>query len=293
MKMEYTSWNRRCFLKLYKIISVGEGRSFECALQFAVTNESILYGASFVGFPSAAWAVDAALCGQKRVIIEAKKSYELWPGPLRHFERKVGRFNHMILLPKSVVLNDDDTIKIIVVDWSGDIKQAVGKYMAKKFHLPWEWVDDYYDIFRKEELTVISDPEIGGQIPTGAVRLFGGHAGNLTQEDVDETVSQAVQEGRLKIPASVVRGSYAPGVSLQEYLKINAQVFATQVAAVKPLHDPADKETLNPAIAMDRIPYPAQSHAIQGIVKLLKKQDTAILCGDMGTGSVRRSAIRA
>jgi hypothetical protein len=267
---------------MYKIITKGEGRNFECALQFAIINENALYGASFVGFPSAAWAVDAALCSQNHINIETnEKSYVLWSGALRHFERKVGRFNHILVLPK---FNENDPSRVIVIDWEGNIKQAVGRYMAKKFHLPAEWVPDYYDVFRKESLTVIFDPELGGPIPTGAVRLFGGHAGNLMQEDVDEIISKALRNGKLKIPPSDIRGSYESGVSLQEYLKLNAHVFATQVAAVKPLHDPADKELLNPAIVMDRIPYPSQAHTIAGCAKLLKKQKTAILCGDMGTG---------
>jgi len=277
---------------LHKIISKGEGRNFECVLHFSIINEATLYGASFVGFPSAAWAVDAALCGRRSITVETdKKSYDLWPGSLRHFERKIGRLHHVLALPDAIAINEDPAY-VIVVDWAGDIKQAVGKYMARKFYLPWEWVSDYYDIFRKETLTIISDPEISGPTPTGAVRIFGSHAGNLTQEEVDETISKALNSGRLKIPPSGISGNYVSGASLQEYLKLNAQVFATQVAAVKPLHDPADKEILNPAIAMDRIPYPSQAHTITGLVKLLKKQKTAICCGDMGTGSVRRSAIR-
>lgn len=269
-----------------RIITQGEGRNFSCALHFAITDGLNLYGASFVGFQSAVWAVDAALCAQRRVIVETHdETHELYPVTLRHFEKKVGRLNHMLVLPKSIVINDE-VVPVVVVDWAGDIREAVGKYLAKRFYLPWEWVKDYYDIFRIEELAIISNPEYGGPVPTGAVRIFvpGDYRGILTQEDVDKEVAKALQEGRLRVPPSVVRGRYAQDITLQEYLRLNAQVFATQVAAVKPLHDPLAGEQLNPAIAMDRIPYPSQAHAIAGLVKLLKKQRTAILCGDMGTG---------
>jgi hypothetical protein len=90
-----------------------------------------------------------------------------------------------------------------------------------------------------------------------------------------------------------VVGVYTEGDSLQDYLKTNAQVFAKQVDQIKPLYNPAEVTKINPAIAMDRIPFPVQAHAIQAITTLFRKHNCAFLNGDMGTGSARRSAIRA
>lgn len=275
---------------MYKILSVGEGRSFECALHFAVVDKNLtcptLYAASFVGYPSAAWAIDAAIKTGSTVVIDTERAAECYPASgLRTLQKKVGAYYHILVLP-STCFGTDESFRTVVLAWDGDIKTAVGRYLAKKFSLPWEWVEEYYELFFKIELRVIADSEFPRPVPTHAAVVMHPYwrNENLTQPRVDDLISEALKNGRLKIPPSLVRGTYSEGMTLQEYLKANAGVFARQVSQVKPLHDPADGEVLNPAIAMDRIPYPAQAHAIAGLVKLLKKQKTAILCGDMGTG---------
>lgn len=277
---------------MYKILTNGEGRKFECALHFLLTDKNCtyLYGASFVGFPSAAWAVDAALCSSRQVTVidghGIQKEY-VPMGAMRHFEKRVDRLVHVLAVPRTSLLFDTERNigPVVVISWDGsDIRRLVGEYLAKRFDLPWELADKYYDLFHVEHLEVVGDPHLC-EHPIKAVRVgISWYDFALTPEKVDNVVSDALRSGRLKIPKSFVKGTYVQGQGLQEYLKANAQVFATQVSQVKPLHDPQEVSKLDPAIAMERIPFPAQAHTIQALANLLKFRNTAILCGDMGTG---------
>jgi len=277
---------------VYKIISSGNGRNFECALQFFITdkNHFFLYGASFVGFPSAAWAVDAALRCMNRVkIVTDEKSgeREYFPtGSLRHIEKKVDRLVHILMLPKaSLFMDTKATNEATVVRWDNtSIEKAVGEYLAQNYDLPWELADKYHELFYVDELEVISDPALGS-CPVKAARIgVSKYDFLLTPEKVDKVISNALRSGRLEIPRTLAQGKYTEGQSLQEYLKANAQVFATQVNQVKPFYDPATATKLDPAIIMKRIPFPAQAHAIQAAADYLKIKNTAILCGVMGIG---------
>ena len=113
--------------------------------------------------------------------------------------------------------------------------------------------------------------------------IKGDYAGIINEQRILNAIQEALREGRLKIPPSPVEGVFNPDMTLQEYLKANARVFAEKLNHVKPLHG-LDEDKLHPAIVMERIPFPIQAHAIQSLVKALKRQNTAILCGDMGTG---------
>lgn len=279
---------------MHKIITNGEGRNFECALHFFITDRSysFLYGASFAGFPSAAWAVDAALCGMKKVTISSCKGKERVYSPtgsLRHFEKKIDRLYHVLVLPRASLFLDDKSNNgaAVVISWDGtDVKKAAGEYLAKHYDLPWELADKYHELFCLENLEIVSDPSLGA-CPVKAARIgVSWRDFILTAEKVDKVISNALKSGRLRIPKTLAQGKYTEGQTLQEYLKTNAQVFATQVSQVKPLYDPVKTEKLHPAIVMERIPFPAQAHAIQAIVNLLmdKGKDTAVLCGDMGCG---------
>jgi len=97
-----------------------------------------------------------------------------------------------------------------------------------------------------------------------------------------DEIKSALKAGRLQIPESPVKGVFESEMTLQEYLKANARIFAEKLDRIKPLHSFDDP--LDPAIVMKRIPFPAQAHAIQGLVEVLKRDRLALCCGDMGTG---------
>lgn len=177
----------------------------------------------------------------------------------------------------------------VVIALDGNIRTRVGEYIHTKYPYPREWEDSYLDLLHYRELEVIFNPLMDTWKNLKAVRLLGVKVGGdikegITDENFMEAVGQALKDGRLKIPPSSVEGKFNTGWDMKEYLKANAKVLADQVQKVRPRHDPATGR-LNPAIAqMSRIPYPAQAHAIQGLVNALQDEKVAFACGDMGTG---------
>jgi len=211
-------------------------------------------------------------------------------GAMRHFEKRVNRLVHVLAVPKTSLFfdvkeNGENGGQVVVISWDGsDIRKLTGEYLAKHFDLPWEFVNKYHELFYIESLAVVSDPSLW-HYSLRAVRVgINRHDFVLTPEKVDAVVSNALRSGQLKIPKTFVQGKYIEGQNLQEYLKANARVFAEQVNQVKPLYDPQKVKKLHPAVVMERIPFPAQAHAVQALANLLKEKNTAVLCGEMGTG---------
>lgn len=291
---------------MYKIITEGEGRRFEAALHFAVIDENKnLLGASFVGYPSAAWAINAklSLSGDQKVLLDTgdkKLTVKSYPG-LRHFEKRVEIANpdadkdsaikttslvHVLILPRSTLLQqpEDDISPVVILSWYNDIRKAVGEYIAFRYHLPPEIMNQLYDLMEVEYLEIIADPDADAElVPKYAVRVSANH-GRIAQSDVDQVVIRALKSGRICIPESSVEGIFYGNETMKEYLVNNAHVFANQVAEIRPLHDPNNCERLDKAIVMQRIPFPPQAHVIEAIKKRFKKNNVAICCGDMGTG---------
>jgi hypothetical protein len=110
------------------------------------------------------------------------------------------------------------------------------------------------------------------------------HDDTLDEKAVLDGIDIALKLGKFKIPPSSLEGVFHPDMNLQEYLKANARIFVEQISQVKPLHDPETCKTLHPAIIMDRIPFPAQAHTIQGLVEALKLENLVVCAADMGTG---------
>lgn len=278
---------------MLKLVYDSDGKRYECALQFMITDDrKNIYGASFVGFPSAAWTVNSAMRLHKHVKLysdETTCSYYYPFAGMHQAEKKVGKLVHVLSLPYSALPPKAEKLEkytgvAVILSWDGDLKKAIGEYLAKTYNLPWEWVMEYHKLFYVQELQVVSDPELG-ELNLKAARVQENkEMWQLRADMVDLMVSEALRHGRLKLPKSDMRGTYEEGQTLQEYLQVNASVFATQVSQVKPLYNPATADKLDRGIIMDRIPFPLQAHAIQAIVESFKKRSVVFLNGEMGTG---------
>ncbi len=272
---------------MYKIRSEAEDRTYECDLQFAVYGNCIykadplLYAASFTGRPSPVQAISAGL------LMNIERRFTIsWPKDDKRVlcdnvhvtTDRVGDVCHSIILPRETAREP------VIVAPDGDIDKALTAWVCSKYAVPSEL--DYKEIIKTQELDVIKNPECPQWKDLRAWRINGlkHHWSDILTEDrLLESIAIALQEGVLTIPPSSVEGIFDPGMTLQEYLKANARIFAEKLNHIRPLHG-LDENNLNPAIVMDRIPFPIQAHTIQSLVKALKHQNTAILCGDMGTG---------
>ncbi|MCL6560819.1 MAG: hypothetical protein K6U74_18895 [Firmicutes bacterium] len=265
-----------------------EGRTFECALNFALINDNMLFVASYAGQPSAVWAISACATEGRRITVidDDDRRYELFTnaGMYRRVERKVGEIWHGMIIHKHAVYYENCQMPVIVAP-NGDVKTAVGKFIVSKFAVPSEWENDYIRILNYKRLWAVTSSAINAWNKIEAVRITGVMPGmdGLTEENLLQGIEKALKKGFLKIPETEAKGSFDPSWTARDYLKANAKVLAEQVKQVKPRHDFGKK--LDPAIAqMERIPFSAQAHVVQGLVNALKHEDMVIACGDMGTG---------
>jgi superfamily II DNA or RNA helicase/ssDNA-binding Zn-finger/Zn-ribbon topoisomerase 1 len=269
---------------MYKIRSEAEDRIYECDLQFAVYRNEIygegkIYAASFIGRPSPVQAISAGLMmGLSRhftITTPDAKDY-VTCGDVRVATDRIGDVLHAILMPK-------ESSHIIIAP-DGDLDKALTAWVCSRFAVPSEF--DYTKVIKYEELKTVINPECPQWKNLRAWQIDGVNGlflSRIDEETLLKGIEEALQDGRLAIPPSPVDGIFEPDMTLQEYLKANARVFAEKLNHVKPLHS-LEEENLDPSIVMERIPFPIQAHTIQSLVKALKHQDTAILCGDMGTG---------
>jgi ssDNA-binding Zn-finger/Zn-ribbon topoisomerase 1 len=268
---------------LYKIRSEAEDRTYECDFQFVVYHElgyeTRLYAASFTGRPSPVQAISATmLMGTTRFITISWPEGTKYPicYDVRIAADRVGDVSHAIAMPK-------ESHRVLIAP-DGDLDKALTAWVCSKFAVPPEL--NYKEIFKLEELNIVKNPDYPQWQNLKAWRIDsikGSFISVIDERTVLESIEKALKEGRVTIPPSPVEGVFDTDMTLQEYLKANARVFAEKLNHVKPLHG-LDEDKLHPAIVMERIPFPIQAHAIQGLVKTLKRQNDAILCGDMGTG---------
>jgi superfamily II DNA or RNA helicase len=269
---------------MYKIRSEAEDRTYECDLQFAVYDDysymgTPLYAASFIGRPSPVQAISAGLLmGIKRnfTLIIPENNRNVTCDNTRIVTDRIGDVSHAILMPKES--------RQIIVAPDGNLDRALTAWVCSKFAVPSEF--DYKEVIDLQELNTVINPECPQWKNLKAWYINGvkgSYINTINETTLIDGIEEALKEGRLTIPPSSVDGVFDPEMTLQEYLKANARIFAEKLNHVKPLHG-LEEENLNPAIVMERIPFPIQAHTIQSLVKALSRQDTTILCGDMGTG---------
>jgi len=270
-----------------------EGRTFECALNFAIIDGKKIICASYAGQPSAVWAVSACAIEGRRMSVDYDGYYydNLYAdGKYKRIDRKIGNIWHGMFIHKNAVYYESCSMPIIIAV-NEDIDAAIGKYIVSKFNVPSEWQDSYSKLLKKEYLNVLKDETTNVLGSVQAVRITGakesGGYGGLSESHFLQCIEMGIKKGILKIPKTKISGCFDPSWTTRDYLKANAGILSKQVDQVKPRHDfNFNGKKLNPAIAqMDRIPFPIQAHAIQGIVNVLDHHENmAIVCGEMGTG---------
>jgi len=272
-----------------------EGRTFECALSFAIIDKRTIVCASYAGQPSAVWAISACAIEGRRMTISCEDEYyhgyDLYTdiGKYRRIERKVGEIWHGMFIHKNSIYHESCSMPIIIAI-NEDIDAAIGRYIMSKFNVPSEWQSNYTKLLRKEYLQVVKDKTINSLDNIQAVKILGvilPDENELSEEYLLQSIEVGIKKGILKIPETKIKGSFDPSWTARDYLKSNARILSEQVKQIKPRHDflNLNGKRLDPVIAqMDRIPFPVQAHAIQGIANVLNHEDMAIVCGEMGTG---------
>jgi tape measure domain-containing protein len=118
---------------------------------------------------------------------------------------------------------------------------------------------------------------------------FGCQAGYLVAEtgQLDELVSEGIKSGALKVNGKTAedfeRLPQEEIQSLDEYMLAYGQQLGRQAErSLEPLHVPG-RDPL-PELGLLREPYEAQAHVVQAVAKTLKRQKSAWVIADMGSG---------
>lgn len=266
-------------------------RTFECVLHFAAVIGDELVAASFAGPGTATHSIPySIIAGRRTVITDDNGNPVEYLSPVKNnyvFNTgKAGDAHHCVILSKDAIFSEESKNPVILAP-DGDIAKAVGEYLVQRFPVPGEYISDYIKILDYKKARVIRDLSMETWKDLKVIQITSvKHApgSGLTEEYLLEGIKAAQRTGILKIPHAEIDGKFDPSWTMKDYLRANAATLSDQIKSIKPRHNP-DTDKLDPAIGqMDRIPFPAQAHVIQGLVNTLQEQNMALACGDMGTG---------
>jgi hypothetical protein len=289
--------------ELMELSVIDKQRRFFTNLHFVIIDSSdSLVCASIGGVESSVTAVTAAIIEHRQCQVELgeNRNYQIRSdGEYRRIIKKSGQIAHGIVIHKAAVFDENYPNPIILAE-DGNIEQAVGYFLSKKFALPKEWIGEYYSFLPEEmveSLEVHTNPLVSKYANLKAVRL----SDQITEESILDDIDKRLKNGQLTIPKVLGTpiGKFDPSWGTKKYMTENALALAGQLDVMQPRYDPKNvyhKIDRNLGL-MNRTPFPVQAMVIQGIVNAMTDKnnpETAVFCGgDMGTGSAKRSAISA
>lgn len=266
-------------------------RSFECVLHFAAHIHGELVAASFAGPGTSVHSIPYSIMAGRKTIIAKDDDTPikiLYP-PKNNFTfdtAKAGDAHHCVILSRDAMFEAESKTPIILAP-EGDVTRAVGDYLVQRFPVPAEYKEGYINILQYQTAEIFRDANMEAWKDLKIIKIIAvkwASDGGLTEQHLLEGIKEAQKKGILKIPPKEIVGNFDPSWTMKEYLRANATTLSAQIKSITPRHNP-ETDKLDPAIAqMDRIPFPAQAHMIQGLVNALEAQNMAIACGDMGSG---------
>jgi hypothetical protein len=277
-----------------EISVIDKQRRFFSFLHFVVIDSTDnLICASIGGIESSVTAVTAAIIEHRQCQVELRKDsvYLLKSdGEYRRLIKMSGGVAHGLVFHKAAAYEENYPNPIILAE-DGNIEQAVGYFLSKKFALPKDWIGEYYSFLSPEDienLEVHTDPLVSRYANLKAVRL----SDQVTEETLLNEITKRLKDGRLTIPKVLGApvGKFNPKWGTKEYLKENALALAGQLDVMQPRFDPKNPfHKLDENLGfMNRIPFPVQAMVIQGTVNAMTAKnnpETSVFCGgDMGTG---------
>lgn len=277
-----------------KLSVIDKQRRFFTSLHFVVIDSTdSLVCASMGGLESSVTAATAAIIEHRQCQLELgqNKIHQIRSdGDYRRLIKLSGQTAHGLVIHKAAVFEENYPNPIIFAE-DGNIEQAVGYFLSKKFALPKEWIGEYFSFLSCEDiekLEVHTNPLVSRCTNLKAVRL----SDSITEETMLDEISTRLKDGRLTIPKvlGAPAGKFDPGWGTNEYLKENALALAGQLDVMQPRFDPKNSfHKLDKNLGlMNRVPFPVQAMVIQGTVNTMTAKsnpETAVFCGgDMGTG---------
>lgn len=245
--------------------------------------------ASYVGVPEEVKAVSASILEGREVSYNSRPYSRNTMDTYRRVEKEIGtdgRLAHGVVYNSLFEIaetqqdsKEEKNNRAFIFAPDGDLHGAIVEHAISRFGLPQEWRHEYIRIL--DDFFASLPVEINLELPewknAKAAYFYG------TEERILNAISDALQEGRLRIPISSVEGKFDPSWSMSEYLRNNGSQLAKQLEEKQPRH--TFDEMVDPAIAdLKRIPFPVQAHMAQAIVNTLEGGEQVFCGGDMGSG---------
>lgn len=298
---------------LKKIIVDEEGKSLEAYIKFVITEPDTqeIIGIAFSGSLAACRAIHAAFYGRTgKVAIEdeitgIKAEYDSTRA-YRRIEEMNGKVCHMAMLPRLAITEEykeeciqaDSAQRIrpnrILLSLGEDINSLAGQFLAQQYSLPKtkDWSDLYLKLLPQEkwtEFNVFTTDIAGEFLSLRALKIEA-----MQEKDILDIIKNAIQNGTLNVHSEIGTESavFHENMSTEEYLRTNAHILATKIDEF--LTPQYDGKTFLPWLGQTRrVCVPAQASAVMTVLTVLKKNNSAFLIGDMGTGKTQQSLTTA
>ncbi|WP_067928273.1 DEAD/DEAH box helicase family protein [Alicyclobacillus shizuokensis] len=293
------------------IVYSDEKNYVEAAAHFIVTrrnqnpqrNGDDLIAAGLIDLDSSARAIVAhAVKGSRLRLKQNRRSFtadNIYTDKYgyRFVTRPIGKLTHAIVLHKSAVDEqlEPEQSRFIIVPDGGDVADLFLRRFAGDYNLPYvpAWKDAVWEACYSQELVRALDVWTDPNVPYWHDLVAFEVSEELNEDKAKEILSNLLATGTIELPEGITE---APLLSeaLQpdengeyhviDYLQTYAPHLATTIEEMAtPAHD-LDRP-IDPAIAqMKRVPFPAQAHTVQAILKGLEQSKGVIVSSDMGTG---------
>lgn len=285
-----------------------DGKSFEAHVKMLITDGQDIVGMGIAGNTSSCRAIHASLyaTGYNPIRFlddQTGDGFYRWSTKsYRRIETVNGKVNHSFFLPRMAMeedyekalqeaeQNEEAKPERVIIAPSEKIVHEIGMFLATTYGLPRtkEWVDMYFSLLPNdewEEYEVVTTELMDGEwSDVRAIKIE-----SMQEKDVLSYIEIAIRSGVLNPNTSIGSSAvFHEGMTTEEYLRQNAETLASHIDRyMKPQYDGMHYERAMGETK--RVSLPAQARTAMGALEILKRQDSAFLVGDLGSGKSQMS----
>lgn len=245
---------------------------------------------SFTGFPEHVEEF-------KRLIIENNTAsiYTAWGrtkkvkfrGDYRFVTETFGDYDHAIAVGERIN-HLNAKYPIVMISASESPPQKIFKILKNKFTIPLSerWTNTLFNELLKENKIIELQAYFSEESPLRGTTFY---EIRLTEEELTKIVTQKVKNGTFFIKGDLTFDPH--NINLTEYVKKHAHVFVEKLEqTIRPLHNPLTDKVHPLVNSLKRKAFETQAHVITAVAKALKRKNSVIIVGEMGSGKTFMSA---
>lgn len=216
----------------------------------------------------------------------------------RFVTRPIGKLTHAVVIHKSAVDESlpEGSSRVLLSPNGDNVEELFLRRFSNDFNLPYveAWRKPIWEACSAKslvtELSVWTDPKVPFWNNLKAFEM----SADLTEEVATGILSDLLADEIIELPEGItdapsLEEALKPDeesgeVRVTDYLQTYAGHLATSIEDIAtPAHDL--DQPIDPAIAqMARVPFPAQAHTVQAVLKGFDSSKGTIVSSDMGTG---------